>query len=124
MARELREHGSFRFSWFVNKRRSEFYSFMFFLGPLWITTTYIYRNWEKDGWKGALWYSTLNNPLDDGFKMRLTQGLENPDELRARLNKLQAPEEYMSHLPADDFVASNKGYRGYQKRQQPVTSPN
>ena len=36
--------------------------------------------------------------------MRLTQGLADPDLFRSKLNKLQAPEEYASHLPADDFV--------------------
>ena len=43
--------------------------------------------------------------------MRLQQGLADPDSLRARLNKLQAPEEYADHLPADDFVAHHAIYR-------------
>ena len=43
--------------------------------------------------------------------MRLTQGLEDPAAFRERLNKLQPPEEYADHLPADDYVAKNKMYR-------------
>jgi len=93
----------FRFSWFMGKRNWQFVAFFLFSGPTFWTIIYCNKNWEKLG-LNRMWYSTLNNRLDDGYKMRLTQGLADPDVFRTRLNKLQAPEEYAPHLPADDFV--------------------
>lgn len=110
MARGLREHGFFRLSWFMKKRTMEFFLFFALSGPAPIFALYMYKNWEGNG-LNKLWYSTLNNKFDDDYRMRLLTGLDDPDSLRARLNKLQAPEEYASHLPAEDHVAVNTAFR-------------
>jgi len=110
MGRGRRENGMFRFSWFIKKRNMQFAGFFVLAGPFMWTWVYCYKNWEKLG-LNTNWYNTLNNRLDQGYKMRLQQGLADPDALRARLNKLQAPEEYADHLPADDFVAHHAIYR-------------
>lgn len=43
--------------------------------------------------------------------MRLLQGLEDPEGVRARLSKMQPPEAYMDHLPAEDFQSRNFAWR-------------